>query len=500
MRILVTNISVSGRSGTELVTAEVALRLQGAGDTVAVYTPLKGPTAQVLTPRGIVVADRIRDLEGFDPHLIHGQHNAPFLVARAAFARAPAVWSCHDYRSHWDRPPPPGSAQLFIAHSAETAERIRREGGIGEDRIRMLPNAADLGNVVAPAVPPAARSVLIVGKGDQAGALPDLAHVLRAQGFAVTCVGRGIGPVVSNLPEVMAAHAVVVSSDRTALEAMAAGCAVVCADARGLAGLVTPENFHTLRRRNFGGAALARPLDPAAVVAEIAAIDPATQAALRRVAMPEIGLDLYMDRLRAIHAEAIALAGSPAPGDAMRGAETLEAMLASPRPGGFGPEATRRMQAEHATRLARAEREAARLALRLRLATLKPGERLHINDWHRGPGAALLGAGWTRAEEGRVAMAGGATIDLTEAFAQRRLAAVTLQLAPTGAAGAARLEVLDGARPIASVTAEAGIAAIELPGAALLAAGAKSVLLRAVEGSGRGWTLMEAALLTDAPA
>lgn len=494
MRILITNICVSGRSGTELVTAETALRLHAAGDTVAVYTPLKGPTAQMLAPRGIVVADRIRDLDGFDPQLIHGQHNAPFLVARAAFPAAPAVWSCHDYRSHWDRPPPAASAQLFIAHSTETAERIRCEGGVAPERIRMLPNAADLAGFAAPAAAPPARSVLIVGKGDQPGALPQLAAALGARGWAVTCVGRGIGPVVSNLPEVMAAHAVVISSDRTALEALAAGCAVVCADARGLAGLVVPANFHALRRRNFGGAALGRPLDPEAVAAEIEAIDPAEQAALRRIAMPEIGLDLYIERLRAIHAEAIALAASPAPGDAMRGAETLEAMLASPRPGGFGPEATRRMQAEHAARIARAERETARLALRLRLATLKPGEALRITEWHRGPGAALLGHGWSRAGEGRVAMTGSATIDLSDALAQRRLARILLHLAPAAEAGDATLDVLDGARRIATVAAADGLAAIDLPGTGLPAAGTASLLLKA---RGGAWTLHGAALLAE---
>lgn len=487
MRVLITNIAVSARSGTELVTVEVALRLVAAGHSVAVYTPLRGPTAQILEPRGVVVADRIAVLGGFAPDIIHGQHNTPFLVARAAFPDAPAVWSCHDFRSPWDRPPPAASAQLFIAHSTETAERLRREGGIDPARIRMLPNAADLAVFAPPTEAPPARGVLVVGKGGDVGALPAVARRLREAGHTVTCVGPGIGPVVTNLPEIMAAHAVVVSSGRVALEALACGRALVLADARGLAGLVTPANFHALRRRNFGGATLTRALDPDAVLAEIGMIDPQDQAKLLRMAVPEIGLDRYVERLSAIHAEAIALADSPAAGEAIRGAEMLEAMLASPRADGFGPDALRRLRADHAARLAAAENEAARLALRLRLATLKAAEPLRIAHWHRGPGAALLGPGWSRVEEGRVALAGQAVLDLTEALAQRKLGRVVLVLSGEGAPG---LSALDGKRVVAEAHVDGGVAVLDLTAEALAAV--KSLVLRAAAG-GR-WTLREATL------
>ncbi|WP_244457127.1 glycosyltransferase [Roseomonas fluvialis] len=494
-----TNICLTGRTGTELVTVECALRLVAGGDTVAVYTPEKGATAGMLLPRGVMVTDRIRDLDGFAPDLLHGHHNTPFLVARAAFPDVPATWSCHDFRSVWDRPPPAHTAQVFVAHSTETAQRLRIEGGVAEARIRMLPNAADLAACSPPAVPPTPRSALLVGKGGAPGAFPALAEALIARGWQVTSVGRGLGETVSNLPDLMAAHAVVVSSGRAALEALGAGCAVVCADARGLAGLVTTENFHALRRRNFGGATLLRPLDPALVLAEIDAIDAGDQAALRALAVPEIGLDLYMERLRAIHAEAIALAGQPSPGDAMRGAETMEAMLASPRPGGFGPTHVARLREEHAARLARVEGEAARLALRLRLATLKPGERLRIAEWRRGPGAALLGAGWARGDGGRVAIAGRAQLDLSEAMAQRRIARIVLHLAcaapaPEGAV----IEVLDGARVIATVPAQGLQVVVDLDTRLITAEGAKAFAL-CPRGETAGWALAEAELVPEAP-
>ncbi|GGJ40175.1 glycosyltransferase [Neoroseomonas lacus] len=500
MRILMTNICLVARTGTELVTVEAALRFVAAGDSVAIYTPQKGPTAAALAPRGIVVTDRIGDLDGFAPDLLHGHHNVPFLVARAAFPAVPATWSCHDFRGRWDRPPPAHAAQLFIAHSAETAQRLRVEGGVAEECIRMLPNAADLAAFAPPATPPPPRTALLVGKTDKPGAQLEVAEALRARGWQVTTVGRGLGEVVANLPELMAAHAVVISSGRAALEALGAGCAVICADARGLAGLVTPDNFRALRRRNFGGATLLRPLDPALVLAEIDAIDAAEQAALRRMAVPEIGLDLYMERLRDIHAEAIGLAGSPATGDAMRGAAMLESMLASPHPRGFGPDQMQRLRDEHAVRLARAEREAQRLALRLRLATLRPGERLRIADWHGGPGPALLGAGWTRTEPRQVTMAGRAQIDLAEALAQRRLARIVLQLVrAAGATDGTEIEVLDGQRVVARVSAQGSLAVVDLAVADLTAGGAKAFALHAPGAAAANWSLAEAELVAGAP-
>jgi hypothetical protein len=499
MRILMTNICLVARTGTELVTVETALRLQGAGDTVAVYTPLRGATAELLTPRGILVTNRIRDLEGFAPDLLHGHHNMPFLVARAAFPGVPATWSCHDPLNRWDRPPPAQAAQLFIAHSDETEQRLRLAGGIAPERIRRLPNAADLAAFVAPASPPPPRSALLVAKRAP-GAFPALAEALRSRGWQVACVGPGLGPTVSNLPELMAAHAVVVSSDRVALEGLAAGCAVVCGDARGLAGLVTPDNFHALRRRNFGGDAFTRAFEPGAVLAEIDAIDAEAQAALRRIAMPEIGLDLYMDRLRAIHAEAVALHGSPTPGDAMRGAEMLEEMLASPRPDGFGPDQAHRLRAEAAARVARAEAEAARLALRLRLATLAPGARLHIADWHRGPGPALLGPGWSRTEGNGVTMAGRAAIILAEALAQRRLERLVLTLvAAPGPAPGPGIVVLDGDQVLATAPVEGGMAVIDLPATVLAACGARGFALRDGAAGPPRWTLTDAELVPAEP-
>lgn len=53
------------------------------------------------------------------------------------------------------------------------------------------------------------------------------------------------------------------------MEAMAVGCAVVLCDFGGLGHMVNSETFTELRKLNFGGGALTRPLEPELIGEEI---------------------------------------------------------------------------------------------------------------------------------------------------------------------------------------------------------------------------------------
>jgi hypothetical protein len=73
MRILLTNITLGGRTGTETVTRDLALGYLEAGCAPTVYTRRLGPIADELKRAGVAVTDRVEDLAGpFD--VIHGHH------------------------------------------------------------------------------------------------------------------------------------------------------------------------------------------------------------------------------------------------------------------------------------------------------------------------------------------------------------------------------------------------------------------------------------------
>ena len=95
MRILLTNVSLKGRSGTEVVTIEMASGLVRRGHDVVVFSPELGSSADYLRQAGIRVTDRLDELE-FDPDVIHANHTIGVVYGLIRFPRVPAVFVCHD--------------------------------------------------------------------------------------------------------------------------------------------------------------------------------------------------------------------------------------------------------------------------------------------------------------------------------------------------------------------------------------------------------------------
>jgi hypothetical protein len=125
-------------------------------------------------------------------------------------------------------------------------------------------------------------------------------------GIALDEIGAASGTPVDAPEQVLPAYDLVFAKARAAMEAMAVGCAVVVCDYRGLAGLVTTENFPPLRRLNFGARSLRHAHDVASLVREIQGYDPAeatrVSAMMRRVG----GLDALAADLIDLYEEVIA--------------------------------------------------------------------------------------------------------------------------------------------------------------------------------------------------
>src|ERR1700683_5176400 len=94
MRILITNLFVANRSGTETVVELLADGLRRHGHAPMVLAPTLGPQADGMRARGHVVVDRVAALPA-RPELIHAQHTPVALSALAAFPEVPVVFSCH---------------------------------------------------------------------------------------------------------------------------------------------------------------------------------------------------------------------------------------------------------------------------------------------------------------------------------------------------------------------------------------------------------------------
>jgi hypothetical protein len=384
-RILMTNIRLDGRSGTEIVVKETAIGLTQRGHRVAVYAPSKlGSLAQELIGAGVIVTSQIETLQGFAPDLLQGNHTAPFLTARSLFPTCPALWFCHDAISWHDDPPVLPDTAVYVATSPATQARLLSAPGIPENRVVILGNATEVQPVAGPA-PETIRNVLIVAKYNTTFAKTVLA-ACKEMGLKAEIVGGGTGQVVSDLAERMGKSDLVVTSGKAAMEALVLNRPVLCADERGMAGLITQDVAPVWLARNLGGMILHHKVRKGAVIAEIALYDPADFARMRAEILPRLSLERYLDDLESLHARALAQKRKH---DRVALARSLEQSLPSYRSGGHYPWQTYELEARIA---AQARELAAVRAEHFDFGPEPPFARLEFGAGKAG--SALLEKGW----------------------------------------------------------------------------------------------------------
>ena len=102
LRVLLTNMSLATRSGTETYVRDLALGLRRRGDTPIVYSTFPGDLAQELRAATVLVVDDLRDV-ALPPDLIHGHHHPETVTALLHFPGVPAIFCCHDRMSSRDQ-------------------------------------------------------------------------------------------------------------------------------------------------------------------------------------------------------------------------------------------------------------------------------------------------------------------------------------------------------------------------------------------------------------
>src|SRR5438477_5560437 len=98
--ILLINLWMMTRTGTEVVTHDYALSLARRGWRVAVYAPRLGALAQTLEGAAQVTSD-LASIEG-EPDIVVGAHHTVMAPALVRFSAAPGLQICHDMLSWHD--------------------------------------------------------------------------------------------------------------------------------------------------------------------------------------------------------------------------------------------------------------------------------------------------------------------------------------------------------------------------------------------------------------
>lgn len=306
MRVLITNVTLAGRTGTEINVRDVACGLQRRGHAPVVYAPVLGEIADELRMRTIPVVDDLGAI-GERPDVIHGHHHPETMAAVLCFPGVPAVFFSHDATAWHDAAPRFPRIRRYVAVDEANRDRLALEGGIPADRIRIVLNAVDLARF-APRGPLPARPRRALVFSNYAGEHPHDRAVRAAcdrVGLPLDVVGKGVGAPSSAPEELLGAYDLVFAKGRGALEALAVGCAVVLVDFAGTGPMVTTADLDRLRRNNFGRRLLVGALDPDVIGVEIARYDAGDAARVSASIRATAGLEAQLDTLEALYREVI---------------------------------------------------------------------------------------------------------------------------------------------------------------------------------------------------
>lgn len=324
MHILITCRELSLRGGSQLYTRDLAQALKRSGHEPVVFAPILGEVADEVREGGVAT---IRELDqlGVAPDLIHGQHHVQAMAAMLRFPATPAIFVCHGWLPWQEAPPRFPTIRRYVAVDALRRNRLVLEHGIAPEMVEIVENFVDLERFSRRMTPLPARPRRALLFSNQA-ADNELSSVVRevcaARGLELETVGLQSGRPVRRPESILPEFDLVFGRGRSALEAMAAGAAVVLCDVEGDGPLVTTGNFDRLRPLNFGMSVLQRPLDARRLGAAVDRYDAEDATRVTEEVRSRCGLLPAMERMMGIYRDALVEPPSPNPGDVSRAAST----------------------------------------------------------------------------------------------------------------------------------------------------------------------------------
>jgi hypothetical protein len=313
LRLLLTNVTLAGRTGTEIVTRDLAHGLHGRGHHVTVYAPARGPIADELEAGGIRVVTRISDIGEAD--IVHGHHFIETVEALQRFPSARGIFVCHDRTSPHSMPPAGWPAiQRFVGVDENCLERLRDDWQIPAALTRVILNAVDLSRFVPrPPLPERPSRALVFSHYASPGTHVEVVRTAcERAGIPVDVIGAGAGDVVDAPEQRLPDYDLVFAKARCALEAMAVGAAVILCDAAGSGPMVMAEDVARLRQWNFGARTLTDRLNADQLAGQIHRYNAERAAAVSEIVRRDASLDAALDQYEALYAEVMQL---PLPAD-----------------------------------------------------------------------------------------------------------------------------------------------------------------------------------------
>ncbi len=303
LRILITNLCLNGRTGTEVYVRDLALQLNRLGHYPMVYTSALGVMADEISSAGIPVSDDIESLPDI-PDVIHAHHLDETIIALLAYPGVPAVFVCHDLHAWHDKAPVHPRIRRYLAVSEALLRRLASDG-VDPDNTQIFPNFVDLERFrPRPTLPSRPRRALVYGNEVPWGPyLSVLAEACRLLGIRLDGAGQIVGRTVADPERVLRDYDLVFAKGKSALEATAVGAAVIVYGVHGIGPMVSASELESIRRHNFGIKLMTDSHSVAILKERILEYDPVDAAAAQALVRRQAGLDTAVGQLVDIYAE-----------------------------------------------------------------------------------------------------------------------------------------------------------------------------------------------------
>ncbi len=305
LRVLITNLTLAHRTGTELYVRDLALGLLRRGHRPIVFSPELGSMSDELLRHTVPVVDHLEQIS-IEPDVIHGHHTLETITAMLRFPRAPAIFVCHDWSAGHDTPPRLPQVRRYVAVDETCKDRLLGRHGTPLDRTLMLHNAVDL-NRFQPRgpLPDRPRHALVLSNYASQRELAIIKSACASRGIRVDAVGTQFGNQSASPEDLLPQYDLVFAKGRCALEALACGAAVVVCDVNGCGPLVTSAELDRLRAMNLGRRLLQRPTRRDVILHELDRYDPRDAELVTQRIRAIAGLDRLLDQLLAVYHDAI---------------------------------------------------------------------------------------------------------------------------------------------------------------------------------------------------
>jgi hypothetical protein len=252
MRILFTNHRLADYTGTELFIRELASTLQTRGHQVGVFSTVPGKVAEELRGAGVETVTDLSQLS-FSPQLIHGQHHLETIAALTAHPDIPAIYFCHSSSAWQEIPPMHPRIARYIGVSRRRADWMRRKHKIPPHQLGFLPNFVDLARFRHVRRPPQRlRTALLYSSTlSDPQAMAEIQAACDRCDIRLDIGGHLHGKLLSSPETVLPEYDLVFASGRSAMEAIACGCALIPVAGTRCGSMIAPCNYEAVKSLNF---------------------------------------------------------------------------------------------------------------------------------------------------------------------------------------------------------------------------------------------------------